>query len=218
MPGDFLLVLYKRIYWWQKCTLFECHCILHESATIEETIFISFSDRTAFFVFIQAPWRSSHLQGKGSAFISHATVECQYDEVPRDWQNLFAVIRFHVKEVLFDRFYYYWDKQNRFFYWGLCYIEVHYTEAPLYFNMLCFSPGLRNMWPMALQSCALPNELVLSRFSLLSFQKTFIMYTYSLSNTKQSTPPLPAMQLAVRKSSLPNKTNKIVVKSKMTKC
>lgn len=71
------------------------------------------------------------------------------------------------------------------------------------------------MWPMALLSCALLNELVLSWFSLLSFVKTFIMYTYSLSNTKQSTPPLPAMQLAVRKSSLPNKTNKIVVKGKM---
>lgn len=68
---------------------------------------------------------------------------------------------------------------------------------------------------MALLSCALLNELVLSWFSLLSFVKTFIMYTYSLSNTKQSTPPLPAMQLAVRKSSLPNKTNKIVVKGKM---
>ena len=68
---------------------------------------------------------------------------------------------------------------------------------------------------MALLSSALLNELVLSWFSLLSFVKTFIMYTYSLSNTKQSTPPLPAMQLAVRKSSLPNKTNKIVVKGKM---
>ena len=74
------------------------------------------------------------------------------------------------------------------------------------------------MWPMALLSCALTNELVLSWFSLLSFVKTFIMYTYSLSNTKQSTPPLPAMQLAVRKSSLPNKTNKIVVKGKLTNC
>lgn len=71
------------------------------------------------------------------------------------------------------------------------------------------------MWPMALLSSALLNELVLSWFSLLSFVKTFIIYTYSLSNTKQSTPPLPAMQLAVRKSSLPNKTNKIVVKGKM---
>ena len=49
----------------------------------------------------------------------------------------------------------------------------------------------------------------------LKLRKNFIMYTYSLSNTKQSTPPLPAMQLAVRKSSLPNKTNKIVVKGKM---
>ena len=68
---------------------------------------------------------------------------------------------------------------------------------------------------MALLSSALLNELVLSWFSLLSFVKTFIIYTYSLSNTKQSTPPLPAMQLAVRKSSLPNKTNKIVVKGKM---
>lgn len=97
-----------------------------------------------FFVFIQAPWRSSHLQGKDSAFISHATVEPQYNEVPREWQNLFAIIRFHYKEVLFDVFYYFWDKQfNHFFYWGVRYIEVHYTEAPLYFNILCFSPGLR---------------------------------------------------------------------------
>ena len=139
--------------------------------------------------------------------------------MPREWQNLFAIIRFHYKEVLFDIFYYYWDKQNRFFYWGLRYIEVHYTEAPLYFKMLCFSPILR-MEHVAYGSalmCSTEWASPVMVFSL-KLRKNFIMYTYSLSNTKQSTPPLPAMQLAVRKSSLPNKTNQIVVKSKMTKC
>ena len=136
--------------------------------------------------------------------------------MPREWQNLFAIIRFHYKEVLFDIFYYYWDKQNRFFYWGLRYIEVHYTEAPLYFKMLCFSPILR-MEHVAYGSalmCSTEWASPVMVFSL-KLRKNFIMYTYSLSNTKQSTPPLPAMQLAVRKSSLPNKTNKIVVKGKM---
>ena len=144
MPGDFLLVLYKRIYWWQICTLFEQSLYFAWKQYFLRKTFLSPSQTwLPFFVFIQAPWRTSHLQGKDGAFISHATVEPQHDEVPREWQNLFAIIRFHYKEVLFDIFYYYWDKQNHFFYWGVRYIEVHYTEAPLYFNILCFSLILR---------------------------------------------------------------------------
>ena len=32
------------------------------------------------------------------------TVEPRYKEVPRDWQNLFAITRFRYIEVLFHRF------------------------------------------------------------------------------------------------------------------
>ena len=40
-------------------------------------------------------------------------VEPQYNEGPRDFQNLFAII-FHI-------FYYYWGNENHLLYWGLCY-------------------------------------------------------------------------------------------------
>ena len=53
------------------------------------------------------------------------------NEVPRDWQNLFAITRFHYIEVLFHMFYYYWGKENRLLYRGLCYIEVCFIEVPL---------------------------------------------------------------------------------------
>ena len=51
----------------------------------------------------------------------------RYNEVPRDWQNPFAIKRFRYIEVLFHIFYYFWDKENRPLYRGLRYIEV-----PLY--------------------------------------------------------------------------------------
>ena len=51
----------------------------------------------------------------------------RYNEVPRDWQNEFAITRFRYIEVLFHIFYYFWDKKNRPLYRGLRYIEV-----PLY--------------------------------------------------------------------------------------
>jgi len=35
----------------------------------------------------------------------------QYNEVPRDWQNVFAITRFCYIEVLFHIFYYYWGKE-----------------------------------------------------------------------------------------------------------
>ena len=42
-----------------------------------------------------------------------STVEPRYNEVPRDWQNLFARTRFRYIEVLFHVFYNYWGKQSR---------------------------------------------------------------------------------------------------------
>lgn len=53
--GIFCWYCTKERYWWQKCTLFECYCILHESTTIEENIFISFSDGTGFFLCSSRP-------------------------------------------------------------------------------------------------------------------------------------------------------------------
>ena len=56
----------------------------------------------------------------------------RYNEVPRDWQNLFAITRFRYVEVLFHIFYCYWGKENRSLYRGLRYTEVRYIEVPLY--------------------------------------------------------------------------------------
>ena len=48
----------------------------------------------------------------------------QYNKVPRDWQNLCAIMRCRHIKVLFHIFSYYWGKQNCLLYLGLCYIEV----------------------------------------------------------------------------------------------
>ena len=61
----------------------------------------------------------------------HATVETRFNEVPRDWQNVFTITRFSYIKVLFHIFYYYWGKENRSFFRGLRYIEVCYIEVPL---------------------------------------------------------------------------------------
>ena len=37
----------------------------------------------------------------------------RYNEGLRDWQNLFAILRFRYVEVLFRIFYYYWGKESR---------------------------------------------------------------------------------------------------------
>ena len=60
------------------------------------------------------------------------TVQPRYKEVPRDWQNLFAITRFRYIEVLFHIFnYYYRGQENRSLNRGLCYIEFRYIEVPL---------------------------------------------------------------------------------------
>ena len=56
-----------------------------------------------------------------------SAVETQYNEGPRDWQNLFPIKRFHYIKVLFHIFYYYCGKENYLLYQGL-----HYIEVPLY--------------------------------------------------------------------------------------
>ena len=43
-------------------------------------------------------------------------VEPEYNKVPRDWQNLFAITRFRYIKVLFHMLYYYWGKENRLLY------------------------------------------------------------------------------------------------------
>ena len=58
-------------------------------------------------------------------------VEPEYNKVPRDWQNLFAITRFHYTKVVFHMFYYYWGKENRFLYRGLLYTKVCYIKVPL---------------------------------------------------------------------------------------
>ena len=65
--------------------------------------------------------------------VMYSRVKPGYNEVPRDWQNLFTITRFCDIDVLFRMFYYYWawGKENRLLYRGLCYIEVCYMEVPL---------------------------------------------------------------------------------------
>ena len=59
------------------------------------------------------------------------TVEPEYNKVPRDWQNLFAITRFRYIKVLFHMFYYYWGKENRLLSRGLPYTKVCYIKLPL---------------------------------------------------------------------------------------
>ena len=71
---------------------------------------------------------------------SFHSVEPRYKEVPRDWQNLFAITRFRYMEVLFHIFYCYWGKENRLLNRGLRYIEFRYIEVSLeYVHSCCFS-------------------------------------------------------------------------------
>ena len=58
--------------------------------------------------------------------------QLRYNEVPREWQNAFAITRFCYIEVLFHISYYFWDKKDRWSYRGLRYIKVRYIEVPLY--------------------------------------------------------------------------------------
>ena len=46
-----------------------------------------------------------------------------------DWQNLFNMTRFPYIRGLFHMFYYQWDKEHRFLYQGLCYVEVRHIEV-----------------------------------------------------------------------------------------
>ena len=39
-----------------------------------------------------------------------STVEPCYNERAEDWQNVFAITRFHYIKVLFQIFYYYWGR------------------------------------------------------------------------------------------------------------
>ena len=49
------------------------------------------------------------------------TVEPPYNEGPRDWQNLFGIMRFCYIKVLLHILYYQWGKENRSLYRGLCF-------------------------------------------------------------------------------------------------
>ena len=69
-------------------------------------------------------------------FFNHRKIEAEprYNEVPRDWQNLFAITRFRYNKVLSHISYYYWGKANRSLYRRLRYIKVRFIEVPLYFS------------------------------------------------------------------------------------
>ena len=58
-------------------------------------------------------------------------VKPEYNKVPKDWQNLFAIKRFRYIKVLFHMLYYYWGKENRLLYRGLPYTKVCYMKVPL---------------------------------------------------------------------------------------
>ena len=60
-------------------------------------------------------------------------VEPRHNKAPRDWQNLFAIMRFRYIEVLFHKFFYYWGKENRFLYCSPCYTDVCYIAVRLYY-------------------------------------------------------------------------------------
>ena len=45
---------------------------------------------------------------------------------------MLAITRFRYTKVLSHTFYYKWTKENFSLYRGLCYIEVPYTEVPLW--------------------------------------------------------------------------------------
>ena len=60
--------------------------------------------------------------------IFNNTVEPPHNEGPRDWQNLFATVRFRYIKVLFIYIFILvitLGKENRLLYRGLPYIEVH---------------------------------------------------------------------------------------------
>ena len=46
-------------------------------------------------------------------------MEPRYNEGPRDWKNLFAMMTFPYVQVLFHIFYYYWGKEKSLLYRGL---------------------------------------------------------------------------------------------------
>ena len=67
----------------------------------------------------------------------HGLIQWNLDilnEVPMDWQYLFAITKFRCIEVFFHIFYYSWGKENRSLYRGPRYIEVRYIDVPLYIN------------------------------------------------------------------------------------
>ena len=64
--------------------------------------------------------------------------QLRYNEVPRDWQNAFAITRFRYIEVLFHIFYHFCDQENRWLYRGLQIhsLEVRFIEVLLYMYII----------------------------------------------------------------------------------
>lgn len=58
-----------------------------------------------------------------SVFHFLSTVEPRYDEGPRNWQNMLAMLRICCNQFLFQIFHYNWDGEYHLLYWGCCYIE-----------------------------------------------------------------------------------------------
>ena len=55
---------------------------------------------------------NTHTHIKNLTTILLCTVEPRFNKGPRNWQNVFAISRFHHIKVLFHVSYYDWDKEN----------------------------------------------------------------------------------------------------------
>ena len=62
-------------------------------------------------------------------------LQWNFDIMKGQGQNMFDITRFRYIKVLFHIFYYYWGQKYCSLYQGLCYIEVHYIEVPLYITV-----------------------------------------------------------------------------------
>ena len=70
LPNEYVIYSFNETGF-KKGTLFECQCILHESANWRHYILrLLIETGPPFYVVIRATRRSSRLQGKGSTFIS----------------------------------------------------------------------------------------------------------------------------------------------------
>ena len=106
-------------------------------------------------------------------------------EVPRNWQNLFAITRFRYIEVIFHIFYYYWSKENRSLYRDR-------SRTSLYRGSLCNIKG----W----EGVPIPHSRSLSRESRIpNFRHHYPEYrSLSQSRIRAQILANPAFPVAVK--------------------